>query len=138
MDLLPGCIRQAAVIPVRGGRVCLVLSSSGKRWVVPKGCIEQGQAPGETALQEAWEEAGLTGVLWRKPAGSYVYKKNGRPHHVTVFVMHVTGAGDVWPESGRRRRCWLQPTQALARIEHTGLRLLMRRVLAAEGVTAAG
>jgi 8-oxo-dGTP pyrophosphatase MutT (NUDIX family) len=138
MDLLPDCTRQAAVIPVRSGRVCLVLSSSGKRWVVPKGCIKAGQAPGETALQEAWEEAGLTGVLWRKPVGSYFYEKNGRPHHVTVFVMHVTGISDVWPERGRRRRSWLQPARALSRIDRPGLRQLMRSVLAAEPVTAAG
>jgi 8-oxo-dGTP pyrophosphatase MutT (NUDIX family) len=60
-------IRQAAVIPVRSGRVCLVSSSGGKRWVVPKGHIEPGQAAGETALLEAWEEAGLLGALHREP-----------------------------------------------------------------------
>jgi 8-oxo-dGTP pyrophosphatase MutT (NUDIX family) len=138
MDLLLDCIRQAAVIPIRSGRVCLVLSSSGRHWIIPKGCIDKGQAPGETALQEAWEEAGLTGVLWRKPVGSYVYEKNGRPHHVSVFVMHVTGVSDVWPERGRRQRCWLRPPRALARLEPHGLRQLVRRVLAAESVTAVG
>ncbi len=66
-------VRQAAVIAIREGRICMVLSSGGKRWVVPKGCIEPGQTAGETALEEAWEEAGLVGVLGPEPIGSYLY-----------------------------------------------------------------
>ena len=34
MASMPNSVRQAAVIPIRLGRVCLVLSSGGKRWVV--------------------------------------------------------------------------------------------------------
>src|ERR1700736_677932 len=86
-------IRQAAAIPIRGGQICLVTSRSGKRWVVPKGCIEPGQTAGETALQEAWEEAGLVGSLREQPVGSYQYEKCGIVCHVTVFLMHVTEVG---------------------------------------------
>ena len=68
-------VRQAAAIPLRNGRICLVTSSNGKRWVIPKGLIEPNQSAGECALQEAWEEAGLTGVLQQEPIGSYVYEK---------------------------------------------------------------
>src|SRR5262249_50600082 len=64
-------IRQAAVIAVRAGRVCLVQSSGGKRWVIPKGHIARGHTAAETALCEAWEEAGLLGHLRPEPVGSY-------------------------------------------------------------------
>jgi 8-oxo-dGTP pyrophosphatase MutT (NUDIX family) len=57
---------------LRSGKVCLVQSRSGKRWVIPKGCIERGQTALETALQEAWEEAGLMGVPKAEPVGSYL------------------------------------------------------------------
>src|SRR5215213_3246144 len=101
-------LRQAAVIPMADGRVCLVTSSSGKRWVVPKGMIDPGHSAGEAALNEAWEEAGLAGVLAREPAGSYVYEKYGRAHHVLVYVMTVTDEAVDWPRrptGSRSRAC---------------------------------
>jgi 8-oxo-dGTP pyrophosphatase MutT (NUDIX family) len=121
-------VRQAGAIPVRGGQVCVVSSRSGKRWVVPKGWIEPGKTAGEIALQEAWEEAGLIGVLRPEPAGSYLYDKDGRTFHVIVFVMEVTEASETWPESGVRERCWVTPSQAIGRIEDPGLRDILRVV----------
>jgi 8-oxo-dGTP pyrophosphatase MutT (NUDIX family) len=127
-------IRQAAVIAVRSGRVCLVQSSSGKRWVIPKGHIAQGYTAAETALCEAWEEAGLLGRLHAEPVGSYLYQKDGRVYHVTVFLMEVMEAAEDWPERARRPRCWLPPTQALARVEHAGLCKLLRKALLTQAV----
>jgi len=114
-------IRQGAAIPFKGGRVCLVTSSNGKRWVIPKGVIEPGQTAGETALREAWEEAGIVGVLHPEPVGSYLYEKLGRTYHVTVFVMHVTEVAQEWRERHLRERIWVSPTGFLQRIEDAGL-----------------
>jgi 8-oxo-dGTP pyrophosphatase MutT (NUDIX family) len=126
MALGTDAIRQAAVIPVMGGKLCLVTSSSGKRWVIPKGRMEPGKTAGEIALQEAWEEAGLTGWLQREPVGSYVYEKMDSQFHVIVFVMHVADAADVFPEVGVRDRIWLSPSHAIARVEERGLREVIR------------
>jgi 8-oxo-dGTP pyrophosphatase MutT (NUDIX family) len=123
---MPSSLRQAAVIPIRAGRVCLVRSRGGKRWVIPKGCIERGQTAGETALQEAWEEAGLVGTLQPEPVGSYLYEKAGTTCHVIVFLMHVTVAAQHWPEDSWRLRRWLEPGKALARVQESGLRELFR------------
>lgn len=122
-------IRQAAAVPIRNGRLCLVTSSSGKRWVVPKGCFEPGKSACEIALQEAWEEAGLTGILQRNPVGSYIYEKLGCTHHVLVFMMQVTQSAEVWPEDALRQRSWLSPGQALERIDDPGLRAVIRSAL---------
>ncbi len=122
-------IRQAAAIPIREGRICLVTSSSGKRWVIPKGCLEPGKTAGELALQEAWEEGGLTGVLLPDPVGSYLYEKYDNSYFVTVFLMQVTAEAESWPEAGLRLRNWLTPAQALTRIDDTGLRELLRVVM---------
>jgi 8-oxo-dGTP pyrophosphatase MutT (NUDIX family) len=119
-------VRQAAAIPIRNGRVCVVSSRSGKRWVIPKGCMEPGKTAGEIALQEAWEEAGLVGVLLPEPVGSYLYDKAGATCHVTVFLMEVTGTADDWPERGQRQRRWLNHGQALVRLEDPGLREIIR------------
>jgi 8-oxo-dGTP pyrophosphatase MutT (NUDIX family) len=126
MATAPGMIRQAAAIPVRDGLLCLVTSSSGKRWVVPKGCLEPGKTSGEIALQEAWEEAGLVGVLRAEPVGSYLYEKFDNLCHVTVFLMTVTQVADDWPEKPIRQRNWVTPTQALLRVDDRGLRELLR------------
>src|SRR5438445_13203145 len=91
-------LQQAAVIAIQSGRVCLVTSSSGKRWVIPKGCLEPGKTAAEIALQEAWEEAGVVGMLRPEPLGSYFYLKYGGTCHVLVYVLHVSSQAEDWPE----------------------------------------
>jgi 8-oxo-dGTP pyrophosphatase MutT (NUDIX family) len=122
-------IRQAAAIPVRGAKICLITSSNGKRWVIPKGLIETNQTAAECALQEAWEEAGLVGRLGAEPVGSYLYDKYGGTCHVTVFVMRVTEVASEWPERDLRQRSWLGLPGALERIEDPGLYELLQAAL---------
>jgi 8-oxo-dGTP pyrophosphatase MutT (NUDIX family) len=126
MAITPGTLQQAAAIPVRLGQVCLITSRNGKRWVVPKGCLEPGKTASEIALQEAWEEAGLVGVLQPEPIGSYLYDKSGITCHVVVYLLHVTQIADNFPEETFRERVWVSPSLALARIEDRGLRELIR------------
>lgn len=131
MPATPDLLQQAAAIPVQAGRLWLVTSRSGKRWVVPKGCLELGKSAGEIALQEAWEEAGLVGLLDPEPVGTYFYQKAGLTCHVTVFLLRVTGVADDWPESALRQRSCLSFAQAEARIADQGLRQLVRGVASA-------
>jgi 8-oxo-dGTP pyrophosphatase MutT (NUDIX family) len=119
-------IRQAAALPLRRGRVCIISSRNGKRWVIPKGWIDPGQTAGESALQEAWEEAGLLGALEREPIGSYLYEKEGQSYHVTVFVMKVTSVAQDWPERSFRERSWVSPAGFFDRIEDAGLADIVR------------
>lgn len=118
-------IRQAAALPVRDGEVCLVTSRNGKRWVAPKGCMEPGKTAGQIALQEAWEEAGLVGLLDPEPIGSYVYQKDGFTCHVLVFLMEVTSEAATWPEQSFRQRRWLSAAKAAERVADPGLRALI-------------
>jgi len=122
-------IRQAAALPVRNGKICLVTSSNGKRWVIPKGLIEPGQTAGETALQESWEEAGLVGLLDPEPVGSYIYDKWCGTCHVIVYLMQVTEVANNWPENDLRQRVWLSAAGALERIDDPGLADIVRVVL---------
>ncbi len=126
MASVPSLVRQAGVVPMRAGQVCLVTTRGGKRWVVPKGHMEPGKSACEIALQEAWEEAGLAGLVRHDPIGSYFYGKDGQVCHVIVFLLDVTGQSDVYPEMNFRQRVWLPIPQALARIDDEGLRLLLR------------
>src|SRR5476651_339494 len=125
---MPEWVRQAAAIPVYDGKVCLVTSSSGRRWVIPKGIIEPGQTAGETALQEAWEEAGLSGVLHTEPVGSYLYDKYGGLCHVTVFLLQVTEEADDWPERLSRQRVWVPLEEIAERMREPGLRDILESI----------
>src|SRR5207253_985759 len=106
-----------------------ITSSNGKRWIIPKGLIENGQTAQETALQEAWEEAGLVGVLQPEPLGSYLYEKLGATYHVLVFLMHITEVARDWPERDVRQRSWLSPETALERSDNPGLVEMLRVAL---------
>lgn len=130
MTTASSTLNQAAAIPIKAGQVCVVNSRNGKRWVIPKGCLEPGKTASEIALQEAWEEAGLVGLLQPDPVGSYLYDKAGVTCHVLVFLLHVTQICEHWPEETFRERHWLTPAQAVARIEDRGLREIVRGALA--------
>jgi 8-oxo-dGTP pyrophosphatase MutT (NUDIX family) len=114
---------------VKDSQVCLVTSSNGKRWVIPKGIIDPGHTAGQAALQEAWEEAGVAGTLDKEPVGSYVYEKWGRVCHVTVFLMQVSNVSDDWPERNMRQRVWIAVHDAVKWVEDPGLREVLRAAL---------
>jgi len=133
---MPQWVRQAAAIPIYNGKVCLVTSSSGRRWVIPKGVIDPGQTAGETALNETWEEAGLVGVLHNEPVGSYLYEKYGGMCHVTVFLMQVIEEAEEWPECHSRRRVWLSLDEATDRIHEAGLRDILETISRSVGVNS--
>jgi len=124
-------IRQAAAIAVKDSQVCLITSRSGRRWIIPKGMMEVGKTAAEIALQEAWEEAGLVGVLG-SPVGTYEYEKYGGTCLVTVYLMQVHAAREHWPESGERRRIWVSPDEAVELIEEESLREILRHALLCE------
>lgn len=117
---------QAASIPYYEGNICLVTSKSGKRWVIPKGSISKGKTASETALLEAWEEAGLTGKLNRTPVGSYSYSKSGLSYLVTVFLMQVSSIAEVYPEHRQRLRKWVSLSEANTLIHEKELLSLLQ------------
>jgi len=123
-------VQQVAVIPIRDGRVCMVMSRGGKGLVVPKGRLEVGRTAEQMALQEAWEEAGILGVVHRQPLGSYRYEKAGTRFEVVTFRMNVITVEKSWPESSWRTRHWLAPAKAASRVRARGLGRLLRKLRA--------
>jgi 8-oxo-dGTP pyrophosphatase MutT (NUDIX family) len=122
---MPDLIRQAAALPIRDGQICLITSRRRNRWVLPKGHVEDGHTFPQTAVTEAWEEAGLIGEVRKEPAGTFRYKKLNREYEVTVFVFDVTMVTDVWPESSERQREWMSVLEAMQRVEEIGLRSIL-------------
>jgi phosphohistidine phosphatase len=112
--------RQAAVIPYRIRKerleVALVTTSRGKGWIFPKGCIDDGERPRDAAIREAEEEAGLRGVVTRKPLGSYRHVNGHGLCEVDVYLMRVTSVLDEWVEDRLRKRRWMRVPVAAAKL----------------------
>lgn len=108
--------RQAAVIPfrIRDKRVeiALVTTLSGKRWVIPKGSLDEGEGSRDAAIRETIEEAGLIGDLERKPLGRYHFARANERYVVEVYLMRVTVVLDYWLEARLRRRRWIAVDKA--------------------------
>lgn len=92
---------------------CLITTSDGRNWGVPKGMIDPGNTVIETALQEAHEEAGLHGTIVVPAVTSYSYKKWGTRLVVEVYLMEVTEMDDEWDEMHIRERRWCDGDTAL-------------------------
>ena len=112
--------RQAAVIPYRIRKrrveVALVTTFGGKRWILPKGSVDEGEQPRDAAIREAEEEAGLLGVVGRKPLGRYRHVNGNGSWRVDVYVMRVTEVLDHWLEAKFRRRRWMRIPDATASV----------------------
>jgi 8-oxo-dGTP pyrophosphatase MutT (NUDIX family) len=107
---------QAAVIPYRIRKerveVALITTSTGKGWILPKGSVDEGERPRQAAIREAEEEAGLRGVVARKPVGRYHHAKGNNLRRVDVYVMRVTRELEHWLEDKIRRRRWMRAADA--------------------------
>ncbi len=107
-------------------RVLLITSRGIGRWVVPKGWPMRGRTAWETALTEAWEEAGVRGHVSRNCLGSYDYDKwypeaPLRRCRVRLFPVEVVDLADNFPEAGQRQRKWVSPKQAAEDVNETDL-----------------
>ena len=67
---------------------------------MPKGSVDEGERPRDAAIREAEEEAGLRGVVTRKPLGRYLHANGNGRCRVDVYVMRVTSVLEHWLEDG--------------------------------------
>ena len=79
----------------------------------------------EAALQEAFDEAGLTGVIIGEPLSQYVFKKRDKKHEVLVYLMQVQSCNNEWKESHERSRQWVSLETARGLIDRPRLAQLL-------------
>jgi len=121
--------QQSGVIPYRihqgSLEILLITSRKSKRWVIPKGLIELHMNAAESAMNEAWEEAGIRGQVSETAIGTYEYKKWGGTCHVEVFGLHVETLLQDWPEDSIRQRQWFSVTKAAERVREADLKQMI-------------
>ena len=114
-----------------GTQILLITSRDTGRWIIPKGWPIDGKSSSETALQEAWEEAGVRqGIAETDSIGSYTYEKrfdNGSSTTVetSVYPVAVKTLVDSFPEAEERTRKWVSPKEASNLVAEPELKKLL-------------
>ena len=101
-DLFPSCEvseKRAEQAPQQAAAICyrhdvsglqfLLVRTMDDRWTFPEGNIEPGQTEIEAAEMEAYEEAGVFGIVDEKPLVTYRYAKapRGAPRSKEISVV---------------------------------------------------
>ena len=103
----------------------LITSRKSDRWIIPKGYVEKGLSPAESAAKEAYEEAGLIGVVHHKAAGNYRYSKFGKLFSVQVYPLFIETMLDEWDEMHDRQRKLVTPSEAFEMLRHEELKQIV-------------
>ena len=119
-------IKQYGAIPFmrsRGAiRVVLVTSSRGC-WIFPKGNLEEAHGTCGTAQLEAFEEAGVKGIVYpHQICRTNIILRSGKRARMALFPLEVVAVFDQWPESDRRHRRIVWVAEARQLIESEGLK----------------
>ncbi|WP_245456088.1 NUDIX hydrolase [Rhizobium leguminosarum] len=91
-----------------GVEVLFVGSRRNGRWGIPKGHVEGGEVSSAAALREAFEEAGVAGVVDKTVFGMFSYRKDTSPnrYQVAVHLLHVSRIAEKFPEKNIRKTQW--------------------------------
>lgn len=132
-----GAVRvQYGAVPYRLNKVgeievLLLTSRTRRRWIIPKGWPIKGLKPAKSAAREAFEEAGVRGVISGKPLGRFTYDKELDEDgclvacEVIVFSLAVKRQLKAWPEIEQRETRWVLAREAASLTDEDGLRPLL-------------
>jgi 8-oxo-dGTP pyrophosphatase MutT (NUDIX family) len=125
----PSGMCQLGIVPYtfidRKLHLLLITSSSGNRWIFPKGRQEPDMTPHEVAQMEAVEEAGVLGTI-RQDLRTRCQMADGR--FLQLYAMKISKLLKSWPEENVRRRRLFPFSDALEMIGDPGLAKAVRRL----------
>jgi len=116
----------------RQRKYLLITSRDTGRWIIPKGWPIRGLNSPETALQEAWEEAGVANAqVGSDPIGSFDYDKRRKkgcevPVTALVYSVAVNDLAEDYPEACERERKWVSAEAAADLVNEAELKTIFR------------
>jgi 8-oxo-dGTP pyrophosphatase MutT (NUDIX family) len=104
-----GILQQYGVLPyfISSGKIKVILITSrhSNQWILPKGNRIPNKSKRESALQEAYEEAGLKGRLDQELKFSFNIICHGEKVNLTLYPMQIKlPLTNEWPEKHERKR----------------------------------
>lgn len=94
-------------------KIVLITSRNSNQWILPKGNRVPNKSKRESALLEAYEEAGLKGQLDEELKCCFNIISHGEKVDLTLYPMRVESRLlKVWPESHQRKRIEVSTKQA--------------------------
>ncbi len=116
------------VIPYRilaSGKIEVIIISTRKgNWSLPKGNLVKEIGPRRTAQLEAYEEAGIEGIL-------HPCRMTCSLNHTCIYLypLAVTKVFEDWPESKRRKRKWISLAKGSRILSRKEMRKVLRNFL---------
>ena len=116
---------QVGVFPITDdGKVVLVTTRDGDYWILPKGNTEKGRSDRAMARQEAYEEAGIEGVMKR----DYLeFRTLGKVKKLRIYPMKVKKLLKNYSERKERERVAVSFDMAERMVEKD-LRVIIRKL----------
>ncbi|KAL5203825.1 hypothetical protein ABZP36_008696 [Zizania latifolia] len=103
-------------------RLQVLMISTPKRGdlIFPKGGWEDDESIGEAACREAFEEAGVKGIISGTPLGEWIFKSKSKQNSCGLegackgfmFALQVTELVESWPEQSTHGRRWVPVEEA--------------------------
>src|SRR5262249_6167075 len=101
----------------------LVTAKNAEEWVLPKGHVEEGEGPEETALREVMEETGVAARPCGRISRHFTFSAKGEIVTVAFFLMELVREGQT---REKRRKDWLPIHRALERATHEETRAALK------------
>ena len=92
----------------------LLVNTSAGKWTFPKGGVGLGTSPRKAALQEAWEEAGVSGEIEKTSFTSYMHHRGDDSVVINAFLLKVHRTVD--PIETFRNPRWFSPERTKKRL----------------------
>ncbi|CAL4980950.1 unnamed protein product [Urochloa decumbens] len=114
------------------GRLQVLMISTPKRGdlIFPKGGWEDDESVDEAACREAFEEAGVKGIVSATPLGEWIFKSKSKQNSCGLqgackgfmFGLQVTELLEIWPEQVTHGRRWVPVEEAYSLCRYDWMR----------------